>query len=159
LDVVFYDPYLEDGVDKSLGVRRVDSLKELIQQSDVLSLHCWLDENSKNIINKESLSWIKSGGCYFINTARGGLVDEDALIEALKDKKIRGAALDVVKQEPYPDTGPLLNPNLNIILTPHSAFLSNESLIEMRQKAALEVKRVLTGSKPRNCVNQAFLKK
>jgi len=87
LDVVFYDPYLEDGVDKSLGVRRVDSLKELIQQSDVLSLHCWLDENSKNMINKESLSWIKSGGCYFINTARGGLVDEDALIEALKDKK------------------------------------------------------------------------
>jgi len=157
LDVVFYDPYLEDGIDKSLGVRRVDSLKELIQQSDVISLHCWLDDNNKNMINTESLSWIKREGCYFVNTARGGLVDEEALLLAVKDGRIRGAALDVVKQEPYPPHGPLLNPNLNIIVTPHSAFLSKESFIEMRQKAAMEVKRVLTGGKPRNCVNLPFL--
>jgi len=157
LDVVFYDPNVEDGLDKSLGVRRVDSLKELIQQSDVLSLHSWLDDKNKDMINRESLSWIKPEGCYFVNTARGGLVDEDSLLEALRDGKIRGAALDVVKDEPYPSNGPLLNSNLNIIVTPHSAFLSNESLIEMRQKAAMEVKRVLTGGKPRNCVNAPFL--
>jgi len=159
LDVVFYDPPLEDGIEKSLGVRRANSLKELISQSDVLSLHCWLDENNKDMINKESLSWIKPEGCYFINTARGGLVDEPALIEAIKAGRIRGAALDVQKQEPYPKDGPLLDPTLkNVIMTPHCAFGSRESLLEMREKAALEIKRVLEGGKPRNCVNLSFLK-
>jgi C-terminal binding protein len=157
LDVVFYDPYLEDGIEKSLGVRRAFSLKALIEQSDILSLHCYLDETNKDMINKESLSWIKPGGCYFINTARGGLVDEPALIESIKSGRIRGAGLDVQRQEPYPPDGPLLDPTLNnVIVTPHCAFSSRESLIEMRQKAALEVKRVLEGGKPRNCVNISF---
>jgi len=159
LDIIFYDPYVEDGLDKSLGVSRVDTLKELIQASDILSMHCYLDSKNENMINSESLSWIKSSGCFFINTARGGLVDEDALVQAIKDGRIRGAALDVTKLEPYPSDGPLLNPELEIIMTPHSAFLSRESLIEMRQKAAMEVKRVLTGGVPRNCVNLQYLKK
>jgi len=160
LDVVFYDPFLEDGIEKSLGVRRALSLQEMISQADILSLHCYLDEHNKNIINKESLSWIKPTGCYFINTARGSLVDESALIEAITSGRIRGAALDVQKQEPYPKDGPLLNPALKnlVIVTPHSAFLSKESFIEMREKAALEVKRVLQGEKPRNCVNLSYIK-
>jgi len=157
LDVVFYDPFLEDGIEKSLGVRRAFSLKELMSQVDILSLHCWLDEHNWEIINKESLSWIKPEGCYFINTARGGLVNEEDLIEAIKLGRIRGAALDVQKQEPYPKDGPLLNPLLNnVIVTPHSAFLSKESFIEMREKAALEVKRVLVGEEPRNSVNLSY---
>jgi len=159
LDVVFYDPLLEDGIEKSLGVRRVDSLHALISQSDILSLHCPLDDITKDLINKESLSWIKPEGCYFVNTARGGLADEPALIEAIKQGRIRAAAIDVQKIEPYPRDGPLLSPQLkNVYLTPHSAFCSRESLIEMREKAALEVKRVLLGGKPRNCVNLSYIK-
>jgi lactate dehydrogenase-like 2-hydroxyacid dehydrogenase len=95
LRVVFQDPNIEDGVEKSLGVSRVDTLKELIEESDILSLNCWLDSTNSHLINKyrvgfflticrESLSWIKPSGIYFVNTARGGLVDESALLEALK---------------------------------------------------------------------------
>jgi len=142
LNVVFYDPFIEDGYDKALGVTRVDTLKELIESSDVISLHCWLDQANKNIINRETLSWIKPGKqVYFVNTARGGLVEESALLEAIKDGRIAGAALDVTQVEPYPKDGPLLHPSLeNVIVTPHSAFLSAESLVEMRQKAAMEIK-------------------
>jgi len=154
LHVLFYDPYLEDGIDKSIGISRVDSLEELISKSDILSLHCWLDEKNYNLINERTLSFVKPGGCFLVNTARGGLVDEEALIKAIKEGKVRGAALDVVKEEPYPPTGPLLDPSLPIILTPHIAFLSAESFVEMRRKAAEEVKRVLLGGKPRNWVNQ-----
>jgi len=134
-------------------------LKELISISTVVSLHCWLDSTSSNMINRESLSWITSP-IYFVNTARGGLVDEHALLEAIKDGRIIGAALDVTVAEPYPKNGPLLDPSLdNVMVTPHSAFLSAESKIEMRQKAAMEVRRVLQGGTPRNVCNKHFLHK
>lgn len=71
-------------MDKALGVRRVDSLRDLMSNSDVISLHCYLDDRSRHIINAESLAWVKPSGAYFINVSRGGLVDEEALIEALK---------------------------------------------------------------------------
>jgi len=160
LNVIFFDPNLEDGYDKSLGVSRADSLKELIEISDIISLHCWLDSTNRNMINRETLSWIKPGkSVYFVNTARGGLVDEDALLEAIKDGRIAGAALDVTQIEPYPKNGALLDPKLeNVIVTPHSAFLSAESFVEMRQKAALEIKRVLQGGIPKNFVNKQFFK-
>lgn len=88
--MIFYDPHLPDGVDKSFGVCRVDSLKELMSTSDVISLHCFLDENSKHLINEESLSWVKPSGAYFVNVSRGGLVDEGALIDAIKGMMILG---------------------------------------------------------------------
>jgi len=160
LNVIFFDPLLEDGHDKALGTTRVDSLKELIESSDVLSLHCWLDSKNANMINRETLSWIKGGKpFYFVNTARGGLVDESALLEAIKDGRISGAALDVTQVEPYPKNGPLLDKGLqNVVVTPHSAFLSAESFVEMRQKAAMEIKRVLQGGQPRNWVNKQYFK-
>eukprot|EP01127_Copromyxa_protea_P001149 TRINITY_DN1110_c0_g1_i5.p1 TRINITY_DN1110_c0_g1~~TRINITY_DN1110_c0_g1_i5.p1 ORF type:complete len:259 (-),score=19.56 TRINITY_DN1110_c0_g1_i5:48-824(-) len=86
LRVIFQDPAIEDGVEKSLGVERVDTLKELVEVSDILSLNCWLDSNNRHLINRESLSWIKPSGIFFVNTARGGLVDEGALLEAIKGK-------------------------------------------------------------------------
>jgi len=156
LDVVFYDPYLDDGIDKALGVRRVDTLEDLIRQSDILSLHCWLDEKNKHLINAKALSYIKPGGIYFVNVARGGLVDEVALIEALKDGRIKAAGLDVTEKEPYPADGPLLKLP-NVLITPHSAFYSDQSFEEMREKAAREVKRVLEGGVPRNFVNSQFI--
>jgi len=156
LHVQFYDPFLEDGLDKALGVERVESLKYLISHADIISLNCWLDEQNKHLINAESLSWIKPGGCYFVNVARGGLVDEVALLQAIKDGRIKGAGLDVTEHEPYPADGPLLGLP-NVVITPHSAFYSDQGFVEMREKAAMEVKRVLAGDPPRNCVNRQHL--
>jgi len=68
-NITFYDPYLEDGVDKSMGVNRVDTLKELMSTSDVICVHCFLDKRNYHMINEESLSWVKPGS-FFVNTAR-----------------------------------------------------------------------------------------
>eukprot|EP01120_Amphizonella_sp_Union-15-10_P014474 TRINITY_DN701_c0_g2_i2.p1 TRINITY_DN701_c0_g2~~TRINITY_DN701_c0_g2_i2.p1 ORF type:complete len:324 (-),score=61.21 TRINITY_DN701_c0_g2_i2:49-1020(-) len=153
-NIIFYDPYLPDGIDKSQGIHRADTLKQLMETSDIVSVHCYLDATNKHMINKDSLSWLKHGS-YLINTARGGLVDVDAVVEALGTGRLAGAALDVLEKEPYLE-GSLLNvPNL--ILTPHTAFYSDDGFHEMRTKATLEVKRVLLGEKPRNCVNKQFL--
>jgi len=156
LNIQFYDPYLEDGIDKSLGIGRVATLKELMESSNIISLHCYLDSRNYHMINKESLSWIKKGS-YFINTARGALVDSAALLEVIKDGTLKAAAIDVIENEPY-HAGPLLE-HPNIMVTPHSAFYSDEGSHELRTKAALEIKRVLTGQDPRNCVNKLFLVK
>jgi phosphoglycerate dehydrogenase-like enzyme len=150
MKVVFYDPYINPGLAKSLGVTQVDTLDELLATSDVVTLHCFLDEHTRHIINKNNVYKIKKGG-YIINTARGPLIEEEALVQALTDGHLLGAALDVQEIEPYED-GHLKNvPNL--ILTPHSAFYSEEGYIEMRQKAAEELRRHLDGTTPKYRVN------
>ncbi len=93
-------------------------------------------------------------GIYLVNTARGGLIEENALLKAMADGRIKAAALDVLENEPYCDGHLRCVPNL--LITPHSAFYSDEGFEEMRTKAAMEVKRVLLGQKPRNCVNEQF---
>eukprot|EP01122_Echinamoeba_exundans_P011773 TRINITY_DN479_c0_g1_i2.p1 TRINITY_DN479_c0_g1~~TRINITY_DN479_c0_g1_i2.p1 ORF type:complete len:270 (+),score=37.88 TRINITY_DN479_c0_g1_i2:478-1287(+) len=157
LDVVFYDPLLEDGIDKALGVRRASSVRELMSESDIISLHCWLDDQTKHIINEESLSWVKPSGAWLVNTARGAVVHENALVAALLSGRLLGAAIDVVEVEPYPKTGVLFQSVPNLHLTPHTAFYSDEGFVEMRTKAAQEVRRVLVGQKPRNLVNSKFI--
>lgn len=168
LNVVFFDPYKEDGYDKSLGIQRVNTLKELLETSDVISIHCDLNESSYHLLNKETFSYIPkptSGkkGVYLINTARGPVVDENALKEALDDGRVYAAALDVVEKEPYrPQTSPLNVQTISkdqLIITPHTAYYSDESYRELRMKAALEVKTILLGNPPRNCVNKQFLVK
>jgi D-3-phosphoglycerate dehydrogenase len=93
---------------------------------------------------------------YLVNTGRGPLVDEAALARALDQRQLAGAALDVVEKEP-PSGSPLLGRN-NVILTPHTAFYSEESLLELQTKAAEEVVRVLSGQAPKNPVNPEVLK-
>ncbi|KAL6062662.1 C-terminal-binding protein 2 [Balamuthia mandrillaris] len=167
--VLFYDPYVEDGLDKALGIERVDTLQEAMVRADVLSLHCLLDRTNHHLLDSTAFSFLSSPerrqlkgeedkGIFLVNTARGGLIEEAALLAALKDGRVRGAALDVLEEEPYVDGH--LKDVPNLIITPHTAFYSDEAFVEMRTKAALEVKRVLTGeSGPRNCVNKQFLRK
>ncbi len=99
LDVVFYDPYLRQGMDKALGIRRVFQLEELLEQSHFVSLHCYLDSTTNHMINERTLGLMRPGAV-LINTARGPLVDEKALLEALDSGHIASAALDVVESEP-----------------------------------------------------------
>ena len=151
LDVVFFDPYVPAGVDKALGIRRVFTLAELLTQSHFVSLHCYLDQATRHLINTNTLALMRTGAV-LINTARGAVVDQVALMDALDSGRLSGAGLDVVEREPLDDERLRLHPN--VILTPHSAFYSVEGFIELRSKAAEEVRRVLVGEPPRNPVNK-----
>jgi phosphoglycerate dehydrogenase-like enzyme len=147
LDVVFYDPLVPQGLDKALGIRRVHRLEELLEQSHFVSLHCYLDATTHHLINAEALARMRPDA-YLINTARGPVVDQTALVEALDAGRIAGAGLDVVEREPLDDDRLRRHPR--VILTPHSAFYSVEGFVELRTKAAEEVRRILLGERPRN---------
>ncbi|XP_038046361.1 C-terminal-binding protein 1-like isoform X3 [Patiria miniata] len=155
----FYDPYLADGIEKSLGLTRVYTLQDLLFQSDCVTLHCSLNEHNHHLINEFTIKQMRQGA-FLVNTARGGLIDESALAQALMEKRIRAAALDVHENEPFTfSMGPLKDvPNL--ICTPHSAWYSEQSSNEVRESAAGEIRRAVTGRIPnslRNCVNKDYL--
>ena len=150
LDVVFYDPFAREGHDKALGVRRVYDLHDLLGQSHFVSLHCYLDATTHHLIGPGAFAAMRPGA-YLINTARGPVVDQLALLEALDTGRLAGAALDVVEREPLDDDR--LRSHPNVILTPHSAFYSVEGFVELRTKAAEEARRILRGERPRNPVN------
>jgi phosphoglycerate dehydrogenase-like enzyme len=150
LDVVFYDPYLRQGMDKALGLRRTDRLEELLEQSHFVSLHCYLDESNRHMLNARTIARMRPGA-FLINTARGPLVDAHALLDALDSGQLAAAALDVVEREPLDDER--LRQHPRVLLTPHTAFYSVEGYAELRTKTAQEVRRILLGEPPRNPVN------
>ncbi|ENN75461.1 C-terminal-binding protein isoform X2 [Dendroctonus ponderosae] len=157
-NVIFYDPYLPDGIEKSLGLTRVYTLQDLLFQSDCVSLHCTLNEHNHHLINEFTIKQMRPGA-FLVNTARGGLVDDDSLAQALKQGRIRAAALDVHENEPYNVfTGPLKDAP-NVLCTPHAAFYSDASATELREMAASEIRRAIMGRIPdclRNCVNKEY---
>nr|XP_060497216.1 C-terminal-binding protein 2 isoform X1 [Panthera onca] len=156
--VLFYDPYLQDGIERSLGVQRVYTLQDLLYQSDCVSLHCNLNEHNHHLINDFTIKQMRQGA-FLVNAARGGLVDEKALAQALKEGRIRGAALDVHESEPFSFAQGPLKDAPNLICTPHTAWYSEQASLEMREAAATEIRRAITGRIPeslRNCVNKEF---
>jgi len=162
MKVVANDPYLADGYDKALGVPLL-SLDELLAVSDVVSVHTPLNPETTGIVGAPQLARMQPHAI-LVNTARGKCVDAGAVAEALKTRKIGGAGLDVLPDEPPGAEHPIVklwqqeDPPVNLILTPHNAFYTEQSREEMRTKAALEVRRILLGEKPRNPVNLEFLK-
>ena len=151
LEVNVHDPYLDSLPPDSSYARLVD-WETLLHTSDYISLHVPLTEGTRHVINTESLSLMKSSA-FLINTARGALIDEEALLAAVRTGQIAGAALDVLSAEPPPVDHPLLHED-RIWITPHSAWYSEESMEDMRTRGAEEVVRVLQGESPRNPVNQ-----
>jgi D-3-phosphoglycerate dehydrogenase / 2-oxoglutarate reductase len=149
LRVIVYDPFVPADVLARERVEQVD-FDELLTQSDYISIHTPLLPETKNLFSTGAFSKMKPGA-YLINTARGPIVDEQALAKALDAGQLAGAALDVMPQEP-PAGSPLLGRE-NVIITPHTSFYSEESLLELQRKAAEEVVAVLTGKLPRNPVN------
>jgi len=157
-NVVFYDPYLPDGVEKGLGITREYTLFDLLMQADCVSLHCSLNEDSQFLIGPATIKHIRPGA-FLVNTARGGLIDENALAECMRIGRIRAAALDVTTSDVTSPDSPLKDvPNL--IVTPHSAWYSDASCAELREMAATEMKRAITSNYSpdalRNCVNKEF---
>lgn len=155
MDIAFYDPFVRPGTDKMLGIRRVWTIEDLMRQSPFISLHCWLDEGSRHIINSETLGCLQPGSI-LVNTARGGCIDEVALIDALENGQLAGVGLDVSEEEPVRTRA--LRSHPRIVWTPHVAYYSVEGYREMRQKGAEEGLRVLSGKVPLNPVNRQFLK-
>jgi phosphoglycerate dehydrogenase-like enzyme len=165
MEVCFYDPYLPDGTGLAHGYRRYDSLEALLAVSDVVSLHCPLTGDNRNMIDETALKAIKPGA-FLINTARGGLVDLSALEAALRDGQLGGAALDVLPEEPPDPEHPLVEafrrrePGLDgrLLLTPHVAWFSPAGRADLRRKSAQTVRDFLHAGRLRNCVNQADLR-
>ena len=154
LDVVFYDPHVVPGYDKAVGIRRVERLEDLLAQSQFVSLHCYLDDAAHHLINARALALMPRGSI-LVNTARGGVVDGDALVGALDSGHLLGAGIDVVEHEPLEDDR--LRHHPRVLLSPHSAFYSVEGFVELRRKTAEEVVRLLTGKPVRCPVNAEIL--
>jgi D-3-phosphoglycerate dehydrogenase len=145
LKVVTHDPYVSKEVLASAGVEGV-SFDDLLSRSDFISVHAPLTPQTRGLINATAFARMKSGAM-IVNTARGPLIDEAALIAALDSGHLGGAALDVVATEPLAKDSPLLGRD-NVILTPHTAFYSVEALVELQTKCATDVARVLSGEPP-----------
>jgi phosphoglycerate dehydrogenase-like enzyme len=148
--VLFYDPYLASGYEKALGVERVSALGELLEAADLVSLHAPLTAETRGMIGDSELARMKPGA-FLINTARGPLIQERALLAVLQSGRLGGAALDVLESEP--SFSPALLSHPNCAITPHAAFYSEESVRDMRVGAASIVRRVLEGGTPINVVN------
>ena len=151
LDIIVYDPYVDAAAMAELGVRVVD-LETLLRTADYISLHSPLTEETRHLMNAETLAMMKPTA-YLVNAARGGLVDEDALLAAVQNGQIAGAALDVLAVEPVAADHPFLQEE-RILLTPHAGWYSEESKVDVRVQGAEEVVRVLRGERPRAPVNQ-----
>ncbi len=148
--VVFFDPYLPNGADKAVGVKRARSLDELLIQTDVLSLHCPLNEETHHLIAERELALLKPGA-FVVNTARGAVIRKSAILQALREGRLAGAGLDVIEDEPLRTPEEAATPNL--IATCHAAFCSVESKAEMRGTSARIALAAVTGQPLENVVN------
>ena len=148
--VTGFDPHLPESTVRERGAQPV-SLDDLITSSDVISLHLPLSDDTRGLIDRARIEQMRRGAI-LVNTARSGLLDEDALVEALAGGMLAGAALDAYEHEPLALDSPLLSAP-NLILTPHIAHYSNASHREIVEKALADVVRVLRGEPPRYPVN------
>jgi D-3-phosphoglycerate dehydrogenase len=142
--VIAHDPFAKAELFKSVGVESVD-LDTLYAQSDYISVHAPLTPQTRGMVNAAAFAKMKKGA-YIVNTARGPLIDEPAMIAALDSGQLGGAGLDVVSAEPLARDCKLLGRD-NVIISPHTAFYSIEALNELQTKCASDVARVLSGEK------------
>jgi D-3-phosphoglycerate dehydrogenase len=151
LKVTAYDPYVKN----IEGVHLVDSLEEIFRHSDIITVHIPQTPETVGMINRKLLGLMKKSA-FIINTSRGGIIDEEALIDVLREEKIAGAGLDVFSQEPISPANPLLSMN-NVILSPHTAALTKECGYKMTMEAVKQVIDAIDGHLPRYIVNRREL--
>lgn len=159
--IIFYDPYVPAGVERALGIQRVRTAEELFERSDTLSVHCPLTCETKYMVNKNLVSRMKDGSV-LVNTARGRIVDLDALYENLKNGKLAGVGLDTLPDEPMFDdiTHPLVKAYRDgeewlkgrMVVTPHAGFYSPESWEDIRTLSCETMRDVLLDGTMRNVI-------
>jgi len=152
LKLLGYDPYVDKSLAEKDGITLV-SLPELLKESDFVSIHTFLNEETRHLMGEKEFKQMKPSA-YVINTARGPVVDEPALIKALQEKWIAGAGLDVFEKEPVDPDNPLLKMD-NVVVTPHSASYSDVAFKLNRVIVGQEAARVLSGRWPKNPVNKS----
>ncbi|MBS7268422.1 MAG: hydroxyacid dehydrogenase [Candidatus Freyarchaeota archaeon] len=155
MNILVYDPYVKEDEIRNMGGRKVD-LETLLRESDIVSIHSPLTKETEGLIGEEELRLMKPTAI-LINTARGELVDEDALIKALKERRISYAGLDVFRQEPINKDNPLLALD-NVVLTPHMAVQTLDAVIRMMNQNGIQVEKALNGIYE-NVVNPEVLTK
>lgn len=162
--VLFYDPYRPTGTELALGIERRERLEELLGESDVVSIHAPLTPETRGMIGAAALAAIKPGAI-LINTARGPIVDLEALHEALRSGRLAGAGLDVLPEEPPSPDHPLIRAwrepgsplRHRLILTPHAAWYTPSGVEDVRRKSALSTRRFLETGASRDLVNAPWL--
>ena len=151
LKIIAYDPYLNE---KEIDDVEIHSLNKVLKDSNIISLHLPLTEQTNHIIDTEQFD-LMNKDTILINVSRGGLINEEALIENLNNGKIRGAGLDVIESSTDKTNG--LFSFDNVIITPHTAFFSQESSEELQLRSSMQLYDVLTGSKPKFLINPDVL--
>jgi D-3-phosphoglycerate dehydrogenase/C-terminal binding protein len=160
MDVLFYDPLKPDGYDKAIGIRRADTLDDLLRQSYVVSVHAPSTSDTRGMINAATIAKMPRGS-FLVNTARGVIVDTSAIPPAIASGHLAGAGIDVLASEPPPPDDPLIRAwrdpahlaHHRVIVNPHAAFYSEEGLLDMRLKGSKAVLNALTGRPLLNVVN------
>lgn len=155
MKVIAYDPYVGAEALRAQGVERVDTLEALFTQSDYVSIHCLLNDQTKGLIHRDLFRLMKPTA-YFLNAARGPIVNEKDLIEALESGSIAGAGIDVFEQEPPSPDNPLLQME-NVILAPHSVCWTEECFQAMGNLAVRSILSVMRGETPFGLLNPEVL--
>jgi D-3-phosphoglycerate dehydrogenase/C-terminal binding protein len=164
--VMFYDPYLPSGIELATGYARAPSLDALLGESDFVSVHTPLTEETRGMVNRRFIGAMKRGAVY-INTSRGQTQDLDAIFDGLRSGHLHAAGLDVLPREPMVRDHKLLQAwsagaswlEGRFVVTPHAAFFSPPSLRDMRFLASETAAMYLRDGVLRDCVNRAFLRK
>jgi D-3-phosphoglycerate dehydrogenase len=156
LRVLGNDPYVDQSLVNEYRITLM-SLPRVLKESDFVSVHTPLDKQTRHLIGEAEFKQMKPTA-YLINTARGAIIDEAALIKALQEKRIAGAGLDVFEKEPVDPSNPLLKMD-NVVTIPHTASFSEEALEAQPINPAQEVVRVLSGLWPRNPINKTVTPK
>ncbi|MEM2613020.1 MAG: 2-hydroxyacid dehydrogenase [Nitrososphaerota archaeon] len=154
MNILVYDPYVQSSFIESFGAKST-TLEHLLRESDILSVHCVLTEETYHLIGEKQLRMMKPNAI-IVNTARGGIIDESALVLALEKKIVAGAILDVFEDEPLPPDSPLLKLE-NVMVTPHIAGAAKDVVYRASSIIAEDIKRMLEGQKPLHCINPHVL--
>jgi D-3-phosphoglycerate dehydrogenase len=153
MNMIFYDPYVSEQYVH--GAKR-RSLEETLRESDYLSVHLPETPETHHLLNDRTLSMVKASA-FLINTSRGGVIETEALIKALESRKLAGAALDVLENEASISADHPLCKMENVVLTPHSAWYSENSLKQLQINSAMEVARFIKGEKLNSIINPEAL--
>jgi len=151
--VIAFDPYIE----KAEGGIELTDLNTILKESDVISIHCPLNESTRHLIGEREFKKMEKKPL-LINSSRGAIIDENALIEALMEGRLSGAGLDVLETEPPRAENPLLTME-NVVLSPHLSFYSEESISELKRRTSKNVSDVLMGKRPSSVVNREVMGK
>jgi len=155
VEILVYDPYVDPEKVKAVNGRLV-GLEELFRESDVVTVHCKLTQETAGMIREEHFAVMKPTA-FFVNLARGAIVDEDALFKALRERWIAGAALDVVQQDPAQSDNRFLTLD-NVVLTPHIGGNTHDTIRRQSVMVAEDIRAILKGGKPKNVLNPEVLR-